>query len=93
MAQNVGIGTTSPEEMLHVNGISLHEGLKVDINGNTRMAILPNDGPETTIDIRTHWGQLLRPELLPVLLMMSLSRLLLPITTTRILKFDMEDMV
>ncbi len=43
-AQNVGIGTTTPLELFHVNGVSLHEGLKVDINGNTQMAILPNDG-------------------------------------------------
>lgn len=44
MAQNVGIGTTTPTELLHVNGVSFHEGLKIDINGNTAMAIIPNDG-------------------------------------------------
>jgi len=43
-AQNTGIGTTNPLEKLHVNGTSLHEGLKVDINGNTQMYIFPNDG-------------------------------------------------
>lgn len=43
--QNVGIGITTPAELLHVNGISLHEGLKVDINnGGTVMYINPNDG-------------------------------------------------
>jgi len=31
-------------ERLHVNGITFLEGLKVDINGNSIMGILPNDG-------------------------------------------------
>jgi|GEM_PF-3691109 len=42
--QFVGIGTTTPTHLLHVNGMSFHESLKVDINGNTQMIILPNDG-------------------------------------------------
>ncbi len=44
-AQNVGIGTTSPTELLHVNGTSFHKGIKVDItNGASVMYIQPNDG-------------------------------------------------
>lgn len=44
-AQNVGIGTTNPSELLHVNGISFHEGIKVDVNaGGSIMYINPNDG-------------------------------------------------
>lgn len=42
---NVGIGTATPTELLHVNGISLHEGIKVDVNnGTSLMYIRPNDG-------------------------------------------------
>lgn len=44
IAQDVGIGTTTPTELLHVNGTSFHEAIKVDVNGNTTMSIIPNDG-------------------------------------------------
>lgn len=44
-SQNVGIGTTTPGELLDVNGISFHKGIKVDINnGGSVMYIRPNDG-------------------------------------------------
>jgi len=44
-SQNVGIGITTPMELLHVNGTSFHEGIKVDINnGASIMYIRANDG-------------------------------------------------
>jgi len=53
-AQNVGIGTSTPTELLHVNGISLHEGIKVDINaGGSIMYINPNDG---TGNYQQYWN-------------------------------------
>lgn len=41
---NVSIGNVVAQERLHVNGVTFQEGLKVDINGNSIMGILPNDG-------------------------------------------------
>jgi|GEM_PF-2641285 len=51
----VGIGTASPTERLHVNGNSFHEGLIVDINGNSQMFIRPNDG---TGNYHRYWNTL-----------------------------------
>lgn len=41
---NVSIGNVVAQERLHVNGNTFQQGLKVDINGNTIVGILPNDG-------------------------------------------------
>jgi len=41
---NVSIGNVVATERLHVNGTTFQHGLKVDVNGNTIMGILPNDG-------------------------------------------------
>ena len=40
----VGIGTSTPTEILHVDGVSFHEGIKVDYNSDNQMYIIGNDG-------------------------------------------------
>ena len=36
---NVGVGTTSPAERLHVNGSAGSHAMRVQVNGNTKLLV------------------------------------------------------
>ena len=43
-AQNVGIGTTNPSDVLHINAPSNEDPLRVQIAGNTKLRVFSNGG-------------------------------------------------